>query len=230
MKCSGVLLLFTLLGPVSGQVTLLHRFYHPLVPEIPFSERGTVDFSANSLQPLPTFSQDLHAFGEGLKIDNADGALYQVALKREGAAGLQGEWDLSSVKACHLQTATEETFVFHTSGSDETPYALDYFVSRIPHDGKCPPVPKKGAAVQTISSFEAFAINSGLGKLNTTIYVRSVQLPPLPELKAPPPVTPQGQPVQAVPEKTFIQKYWMYLAAAVIALMMAGGGEEPRRE
>ncbi|EEB88262.1 hypothetical protein MPER_13999, partial [Moniliophthora perniciosa FA553] len=47
-----------------------------------------------------------------------------------------------------------------------------------------------------------------------------------PELKTPPPLTPKGEPVQSEPEKPFLQKYWMYILAAVIALMMSGGPPE----
>lgn len=39
-----------------------------------------------------------------------------------------------------------------------------------------------------------------------------------PELRAPPPFTPQGEVVKPVPEKSFIQKYWMYIAALVLIL------------
>jgi len=29
-----------------------------------------------------------------------------------------------------------------------------------------------------------------------------------------------------VPEKSFIQKYWFYIVAGLLALVLAGGGEE----
>lgn len=43
-----------------------------------------------------------------------------------------------------------------------------------------------------------------------------------PELRVPPPLTPQGEPVQAVPEKSFIQKYWIYILVALGALRKCG--------
>jgi hypothetical protein len=39
-----------------------------------------------------------------------------------------------------------------------------------------------------------------------------------PELRTPPPLTPQGEPVQPVPEQSFIQKYWIYILIALGAL------------
>lgn len=56
------------------------------------------------------------------------------------------------------------------------------------------------------------------GTLNSTISLRYPRLPPLPILRTPPPVTPEGLPVEALPEKTFLEKYWMYMAAALVAL------------
>jgi hypothetical protein len=66
-----------------------------------------------------------------------------------------------------------------------------------------------------------------------------------PELRKPPSLTPQGEPVQPVPEQSFIQKYWIYILIAVGALrehhpfdldvglltstlsvVLTGGGEE----
>jgi hypothetical protein len=39
-----------------------------------------------------------------------------------------------------------------------------------------------------------------------------------PELRAPPPLTATGDPVVQVPEKTFLQKYWLYLVIALGAV------------
>lgn len=37
-----------------------------------------------------------------------------------------------------------------------------------------------------------------------------------PELRSPPPLTPEGQVVTPEPEKSFIQKYWIYVLAFVV--------------
>ena len=43
-------------------------------------------------------------------------------------------------------------------------------------------------------------------------------LPYRPELRVPPPLTATGDPVVQVPEKTFLQKYWLYLVIALGAV------------
>ena len=48
-----------------------------------------------------------------------------------------------------------------------------------------------------------------------------------PELHAPPPLTPQGEVVQPVPEKSFLQKYWMYIAALLLIFCMSFMGSFP---
>ncbi|KAE9397153.1 hypothetical protein BT96DRAFT_823741, partial [Gymnopus androsaceus JB14] len=135
-----------------------------------------------------------------------DRVLYQVALEREDA-----EWEVSSVKLCHLPFITTEYIILHSS-QVSSPYGIDYFVSPIPNDGSCP---KLGSVPASFASpFQA------LNKLNTTVVHKSATLPPLPQLRAPPPLTAEGAPVQPAPEKTFIQKYWMYGAAILVALCM----------
>ena len=37
-------------------------------------------------------------------------------------------------------------------------------------------------------------------------------------LRTPPPLTAEGEPVKPEPEKTFLQKYWLYIVAAMFAL------------
>lgn len=39
-----------------------------------------------------------------------------------------------------------------------------------------------------------------------------------PSLRVPPPVTVEGKPVEPLPEKSFIQKYWIYMVVALFAL------------
>jgi len=39
-----------------------------------------------------------------------------------------------------------------------------------------------------------------------------------PELRSPPPLTPEGQVVMPEPEKSFIQKYWFYMLAVMVVL------------
>jgi hypothetical protein len=100
------LLFFCALVPLTialKPVHVHHRVFHPNDPQIPFSERGTIYFSSDSTSVTLTASDnlrnDLTTFAENTK--TLDGALYQVALEREGDAG-DGHWDISSVKLASL--------------------------------------------------------------------------------------------------------------------------------
>lgn len=70
---------------------------------------------------------------------------------------------------------------------------------------------------------------------------------PSAELRTPPPVDPQGQVVRPPPEKSFLQKYWMYFALLFLVICkpdrkcnavqllntkiaFAGGGDERARQ
>ncbi|KAF8897664.1 hypothetical protein BD779DRAFT_1492003 [Infundibulicybe gibba] len=222
---------------------LHHRVYHPAAPQVPFTERGLLtvaDFDHVAFAPSSSFSQDLNSFAAVLQdLDiNLDGALYQVALERESDT-TEAHWDLSSVKMCHLDQATSESIFLHAT-ADSThapkPFALDYFISPVPHNGACLKLPKSKpkksktpASREQLAPLLTFAANSD--RLNTTVIIKAPRLPPLPELRTPPPLTPEGAPVLPVPEKSFLQKYWMYMAAVLVAIVFAGGPDEeqPRR-
>jgi hypothetical protein len=47
---------------------------------------------------------------------------------------------------------------------------------------------------------------------------------PSPKLNPPPPVNPDGQPPVEEVEKTFLQKYWIYLVPLVLLAVTSGGG------
>ncbi|KIK67994.1 hypothetical protein GYMLUDRAFT_36802 [Collybiopsis luxurians FD-317 M1] len=207
---------------IASSVDVYHRVFVPGYTENSFVQRGIIDSLDSQFRPSPSLSQHwldferyLQDLSSGPLID-LDHALYQVALEREGS-----EWDISSVKLCHIPFITSEsiTLLARHSSQNSPPYAIDYFVSPIPDDGTCP---KHGAARKATfpSSFHAMA------SLNTTIVHGSATLPPLPQLRTPPPLTAEGAPVQPPPEKSFIQKYWMYITAALLVLMMTGGGPE----
>ncbi|KDR83612.1 hypothetical protein GALMADRAFT_56494, partial [Galerina marginata CBS 339.88] len=125
---------------------------------------------------------------------------------------------------------SSETIVLHLPhGQDAQPFAVDYFVSPIPHDGSCPQSKSK-ATLTPSASIKSFA--NKVQRINSTLLVRPPHIPPLPELRAPPPITPEGEIVKPVPEKTFIQKYWMYIGAVVLIVLVGGGPEDteqPRR-
>jgi len=213
---------------------IYHRVFHPSTPNLLYKQRGVVTLAgSNSAEytPSPSFSVDISSFATLLdSLDDAD-ALYQIALEHEGDTA-QSQWDVSSVKVCHLSPINSETLFLHLVGSrDPKPFALDYFVSPIPHNGLCPRKKSKRnkAKNDSVSPIHSFAAN--VDRLNTTIILRGPTTPPLPELHTPPPLTPEGEILKVAPEKTFLQKYWMYGFAIVLMLLVTGGGEEeqPRR-
>lgn len=205
------------LAHAQNNLRLLHRVYHPLLQESSFVELGTVDLSeAASLQPTDSFSKDLSKFSQ--QLESLDGAqymaLYQVALD-------SNPLEFSSVKAvsrvvfhsihralflqCHVHYPGHSINLY---AREATVYSLDYFVS-IPNNAACDGKP-------VVSPFEMLAGRPP----NITIAIHSARLPPLPELKTPPPMTAEGEPVKPAPEKSFLQKYWMYIVAILLALSM----------
>ena len=120
---------------------------------------------------------------------------------------------------CHLPHSTSQTLILHTDNSK--PFAVDHFVSPIPQDASCPNVPSKTTLIESIRA------------LNITVIFKPSHSPPLyeaflfnsphscrfrPQLRSPLPLTQTGRPVQPLPHKSFLQKYWMYIALFLLAL------------
>lgn len=203
---------------------LYHRLFDPAASGAPWAERGTLALpgpgsapSASAhLVPADTLEADLAHFAQTLRSPDAAGALYQLALARPGAAD-PAHWHVSAVKACHLPQSTSEDIRVHLA-ADGTPYALDYFVAPVPRDGACPKRRRKDSKGETAPPLRHVS--------NTTVSLVHPRHPPLPQLRVPPPLALDGKPVEPVPEKTFLQKYWIYMAVALFALLVSPGGEE----
>ncbi|KIY49328.1 hypothetical protein FISHEDRAFT_41589 [Fistulina hepatica ATCC 64428] len=201
-----------------------------------------------SYQPAASVASDLRDFaniiasGDESPSGPAD-VLYQLALERDGDLH-PVHWDVSSVKLvsgallgyfyvtislpllfklwstpfilfifqCHLQQAVAERFILHVKDTFSLePFALDYFVSPIPDNGEC-----RREGYSHVAAIRAFA--SSVGTMDVNITTVAATLPPLPELKTPPSLTVEGEPVQPIPEKTFLQKYWLYIVGILIAM------------
>lgn len=159
---------------LAGALTLHHRLYHPALPTHPFTERGTIhpDDDALLLLPSPNLPADWTAFAD-VVAQSPDNLYYQLALQRDGQD--QSTWDFASVKAvchsspgfssthqsqqCHLPQVTSQKIILHLQ--DARPFAIDYYLSPIPHDGSCP---KSRASSEPPSSLAEY-----VQKLNTTI-------------------------------------------------------------
>jgi tellurite resistance-related uncharacterized protein len=124
---------------------------------------------------------------------------------------------------CHLQQANAQTWIIYATG-DDIPFSLDYFVSPVPNDGTCP----EGMVVSA-------ALVDSIQNMNTTITFNRPAIPPQyahlieaqpesthfyqrPELRAPPPLTAEGEAVQPPPQKSFIQKYWLYIVGFLLIM------------
>ncbi|KAI1786498.1 hypothetical protein LXA43DRAFT_1099122 [Ganoderma leucocontextum] len=207
-----------LLVSASPHFRLLHRVFHPSLPDTPFSDRAILHVSSSGsaaetrLVPSETYAKNLREYlsaAESLK-----DALYQVALERPGDVD-QTQWATSSVLACHLPSSTSEAFTIHLD-QHGVPFTLDYFVGPVPHDGACPkPSGRKASASAGSSPAQLRPI------VNTTVALRSPTFPPLPALRVPPPVSAEGKPIEEPREKSFIEKYWMYMVIALIAMSLA---------
>ncbi|KAF9534192.1 hypothetical protein CPB83DRAFT_889197 [Crepidotus variabilis] len=227
MKSSSLVVLFaaTFLGSAGAteNAVLYHRIFHPSFPDLKYLERGSVSGSPPTFQPSESLAEGFKTFSEALQSLEGDpsGVLYQVALARADDKS-QATYDFSSVKLCHLNQANKEHIYLHVS-DDDTPFALDYFVGPIPKDGSCP------RKISSSTSITNFAPN--YQKLNTTVVMRRPSMPPLPDLRTPPPISPEGQVVEPVPEKSFLQKYWMYMVGLLIFFLVAAPeeAEQPKR-
>ncbi|PPQ83274.1 hypothetical protein CVT25_004013 [Psilocybe cyanescens] len=210
----------------AADVVLHHRVFHPDLPAQPYLKRATVSLDTATVEAVPTLAKDLVAFSEALQtLDHTAEALYQVALEHEGDTS-EAFWDYSSVKACYLSKTSADTILLHLSSGESIPFAIDYFVSPIPHDGSCPQT-KSSKTSSPSAALKTFA--NKVQRLNSTVLLKRPETPPLPELRAPPPLTPEGEVVKPVPEKSFIQKYWMYMVAVVLILAVGSGPEDPEQ-
>jgi hypothetical protein len=167
---------------LAGALAVHHRLYAPTLPPVPFTERGSLlpEDGTYRLQPAPSLPDDLAAFADILALPAVDNLYYQLALQRDDQT-----WDFASVKAvchyspgvsldspiatglqCHLPQVTSQTIVLHLQ--DSNPFAIDYYLSPIPHDGSCPK-----------SKASAAAFTENLQKLNTTVILESPRTLPL---------------------------------------------------
>ncbi|KAF9057687.1 hypothetical protein BJ165DRAFT_1422473 [Panaeolus papilionaceus] len=212
---------------VSATISLHHRIFHPNLPALSYLPRGTIDLASG--QPVLTPEDDLPehfaGFIEALQgIEKPENTLYQVALEHEGDSA-EALWDFSSVQVCYLAEAAAQTVVLHSPpSSTSNPFALDYFLSPINHDGSCPSN-VSGFPVSAASSLESFS--KTISTINTTVLLRSPKVPPSPELRLPPQISAEGEVVKPPPEKSFIQKYWMYMVAVLLVFLVSGSDEEP---
>ncbi|KAI0303253.1 hypothetical protein BC826DRAFT_903641 [Russula brevipes] len=184
---------------------LHHRVLHPSFPQPSFLPRASIlsDAAGNlRIEPPPaSTSTDFAPFAETAHVT---GALYQLALDPQpGIPTHSGSFPLSR-QSCHLVDTANEHIVLHLPYPGGTPFALEYFLDSVPSDGTCPPSKASGPTLALPQ--------------NVTVAISLPTRPPLPELRVPPPLSATGDPVVQAPEKTFLQKYWLYIVIALGAL------------
>ena len=93
------------LAVVSANVNLYHRVFHPSLRDLPYAHRASISFPPDAdpiMVSSPQLYDSLVSFSKMLEtLQNADGALYQLALEHEGDTS-NALWDLSSVKIVTL--------------------------------------------------------------------------------------------------------------------------------
>jgi len=212
---------------------LHHRLHHPSLPQPDFQQRAQIllDSAGNPrIDPLQA-----HFDAQAGK-----DALYQLALDTGTSDSL---WLISSVKAvysfllfylqipspsftqCHLVSSANEHLILHLPYPGGTPFAFEYFLDSTPSDGTCPPIQASGP---TLALPQNITITTTIPK-RPPLFVLSPLSSPAhfssfyrPELRVPPPLTETGDPVVRAPEKTFVQKYWLYIIIALGALSASG--------
>ncbi|KAF8605470.1 hypothetical protein BDV93DRAFT_521776 [Ceratobasidium sp. AG-I] len=179
-----------------------HRVHLPGQAPAPFTPKGTVLLTPNgpSYAPAAAFRDELTTWAAS----NNPHARYEVALETEESPDT---WPRSSVKLCYVTAAKDEYFTMHKSVSGDV-FALDYHLSSVPKDGACPSAP------------------ASLFIASTDIILKSPSPAFSPRLKTPPPLGADGQTIKPVVEKSFIQKYWMYIVPVLILLLVMPGGPE----
>jgi len=196
-------------------VQLLHRVYHKDIPLQSFSQRAALDPVSLQLTPSSDFRNDIAQLYELAK--GHRGALYQLALQRDPGAVSDDDLDIAAVKACHIPFASADILTLHLDDAG-APFHIDYYLDGVPHSGACPSKKQLNAFISESAQL--------LSASNTTVRVRRAEHPPLPELRMPPPLSPEGQPVQPPQEKSFVQKYWVYMVIGLVGLLLAGGPAE----
>lgn len=149
---------------------------------------------------------------------DSEGLWYQVAVGNdEQGVDDTSRWPMSSVKLCYLPVSNL-TANIHISPFTQSVSGIHLSLSSdsLPKDGSCP------SHVRAVRNTH----------LDMTIEMITPQT--IPTLQAAgsspamPRVDPQtGETIAAEgvqPEKTFLQKYWMYLFGAMLILGMSGGG------
>ncbi|KAG0239781.1 ER membrane protein complex subunit 10 [Actinomortierella wolfii] len=133
-------------------------------------------------------------------------AFYQIQLKDESR-----KWEsLSSIKSCLLvASGFKEEITLHLDQNRRV-YGFDYYAGT----DTCDEESKKEFQIESLDQFNNVKINVSVGQSGPKARYARAQTIKLDE---------RGKPEA---EKTFWQKYWMYIVPALLMFLMAGGEPE----
>ncbi|KAK0551600.1 hypothetical protein OC845_002117 [Tilletia horrida] len=228
-------------SPLVSHYTLFHRSLSTAAGNTASSwaPRAHITLTVRStalepyLPPLATYEDLLAAAGgEGSvqsgplgKAEHAQpwSDWYQLALVPGEGSQAQAhvrkdEGLLTSAKKCHLVSTSptlEDDLVLHLASSG-SPIAISYSVPGLVLNSDACPLPQSGPYAKRWTVIEG---------VNTTVSVQVPSVAPEPPLRAPIPVKEDGTPEVPPPEKSFLQKYWMYLLPILIIMFIPAEAE-----
>ncbi|KAG8900776.1 hypothetical protein FRB99_005766 [Tulasnella sp. 403] len=196
-------------GAIAESLNVYHRLLVPDDRITPFSTRGTIEVSdATGLvfRPAESATRELKTWLAQTQDNPAsfEQGFYQLAVQLRKQDGPE-DWVFQSVRWCHVPISTTDVISLQKA-SDSGYYAFDYYVAPVPRDGSCP-------------SGQAGNVANVLS--NTTVALRDVNYPPVTILRRPVLLSETGEPIKPPVEKTFWQKYWVYIIGGVLVLLLA---------
>ncbi|KAL9939884.1 hypothetical protein V8E36_001701 [Tilletia maclaganii] len=132
------------------------------------------------------------------------------------------EGPLTSVKKCHLVSTSSklrDELTIHLpslAARSRTPVAISYTVPGLVLDSNACPLPESGPYAKRWTEVSG---------VDTTIRIAAPVYAAEPPLRAPIPVKKDGTPEVPPPEKSFLQKYWMYLLPVLILMFIPAEAE-----
>ncbi|OCF76278.1 hypothetical protein I204_03578 [Kwoniella mangroviensis CBS 8886] len=207
ISISAILLASSAVYADSTTYRIHHRFLsHPSpTSPTPFQHLGNllVQDTLTTLEDGPAGSDHQTDDGKGW---------YQVGVQLD-QYDTQEEWLIGSTKACYLSTSPPKIQIHLTTSS------IPSSISIIPHSSSI------SSCQSTSNSTISVKLPAGLNELTFDFIHKTYS----PSLAPPPTVDPTtGSPAPPEVEKTFFQKYWMYIVGIALFFAIQMGPDEPR--
>ncbi|WVR07302.1 hypothetical protein IAU60_004343 [Kwoniella sp. DSM 27419] len=208
-------LLATAAAAAASQNQLYHRFQthpspNPPTPFVPLARLEPSEFAVVSVQ----FSSD----GDVALDARDDGkGWYQVALSRDVSED-EGDWLIASTRACYLAAGPPLIRISTESDPASRPIHLSLHPSPALRSSGCP-ASANGTSLGLPKSSQEVTVEF----VQPTIVVKGPQLAAAPNLD---PTT--GTVVPPPEEKSWTQKYWMYILGIGIFFAITMGPDEPK--